>query len=165
MDTTTIQIIPLYHGTGTYYIDIWCGSPIPQHQTMIVDTGSSTTAMTCLPDCTPSHCGHVQQYHPVFVPQQSTSYQKVNQCNECEIGDCVKVTPRISNENHPMNQNNHNNNSTSSSTTAEEIEEFECVWSASYQEGSNWTAFESLDQCYLGGLHTTPISIDRKSVV
>jgi hypothetical protein len=26
-----------------------------------------------------------------------------------------------------------------------------------YQEGSNWTAFESIDQCYIGGPHTKPI--------
>ena len=162
--TDQIQVVPLYHGTGTYYIDVWCGTPVPQHQTMIVDTGSSTTAMTCLPDCTPSHCGHVQQYHPVFVPHQSVSFRKVKHCEDCQIGDCVPVT-QMSQESNQNNNNNKNYNGAEavvSNATGEE--EFECVWNAAYQEGSNWTAFESTDQCYIGGHHSsTPITLQLPS--
>jgi Eukaryotic aspartyl protease len=31
----------------------------------------------------------------------------------------------------------------------------ECVWQTSYQEGSNWTAFEAMDRCYLGSWATS----------
>ena len=34
----------LYQGYGTHYIDLWVGTP-PQRQTVIVDTGSSITAL------------------------------------------------------------------------------------------------------------------------
>jgi len=37
----------LYQGYGTHYVDLWVGSPIPQRQTVIVDTGSSVTAFPC----------------------------------------------------------------------------------------------------------------------
>jgi Xylanase inhibitor N-terminal/Eukaryotic aspartyl protease len=148
-----IQIVPLYHGYGTYYIDLWCGTPIPQHQTMIVDTGSSTTAMTCLPDCTPSRCGLIQQYHPVYVPHHSSTYQKVTNCKDCTVGNCVKVV-KIANT-HEIDNKNIND------TT---IAEYECIWNAAYQEGSNWTAFEAMDQCYIGGaLHNAPIRLLQSS--
>ena len=37
----------------------------------------------------------------------------------------------------------------------------ECRISMSYQEGSSWTAYEALDNCYVGGMHSG-ITIDDK---
>ena len=39
--------------------------------------------------------------------------------------------------------------------------ENQCRVSMSYQEGSSWTAFESLDQCYVGGMHSE-VTMDDK---
>jgi Xylanase inhibitor N-terminal len=118
-----IQIVGLYQGSGTHYVNLWCGggdSP-PQRQTMIVDTGSSTTALACLPDCSPRRCGRL--HHAPFHPAQSRTFRKVSHCDDCRLGTCV---------------------------TNAETDSSECVWKTSYQEGSNWTAFEAIDQCFLG---------------
>mmetsp|Transcript_4712 Transcript_4712/g.9019 ORF Transcript_4712/g.9019 Transcript_4712/m.9019 type:complete len:626 (-) Transcript_4712:120-1997(-) len=37
----------------------------------------------------------------------------------------------------------------------------ECRISMSYQEGSSWTAFEALDNCYVGGMHSS-VTVDNK---
>jgi hypothetical protein len=34
----------LYQGYGTHYVNLWVGSPVPQRQTVIVDTGLSLTS-------------------------------------------------------------------------------------------------------------------------
>lgn len=34
-------VAPLYQGIGTHYVDLWVGTPNPQRQTVIVDTGST----------------------------------------------------------------------------------------------------------------------------
>jgi hypothetical protein len=38
------EIGALYQGYGTHYVDLWVGSPVPQRQTVIVNTGSSITS-------------------------------------------------------------------------------------------------------------------------
>jgi len=37
---TNQHITTLYQGYGTHYVDLWVGTPNPQRQTVIVDTGS-----------------------------------------------------------------------------------------------------------------------------
>lgn len=78
--TTTNFIIMLQH-----YADLWCGSPTPQRQTVIVDTGSGVTAFPCS-EC--NKCG-VPDYHidVLFDGTASQSYRKLA-CNECLKGDC-----------------------------------------------------------------------------
>jgi hypothetical protein len=138
-----VQIVGLYQGSGTHYVDVWCGTPIPQRQTVIVDTGSASTAFACTPYCTPSRCGHhLAQYHPLYAPIQSQSYRKVSSCADCVLGECVVATSP------PSSSSNHKN---------DQPEQEECVWGTAYQEGSNWTAFEAIDTCYIGGLHTQPL--------
>ncbi|KAL3933425.1 MAG: hypothetical protein SGBAC_010403 [Bacillariaceae sp.] len=79
-----LQVGALYHGYGTHYIDLWCGTP-PQRQTVIVDTGSGVTAFPCSA-C--SDCGapkyHVDQY---FNEGESSTFSKVD-CNGCMKGTC-----------------------------------------------------------------------------
>jgi Xylanase inhibitor N-terminal len=68
-----------------HYADLWCGSPTPQRQTVIVDTGSGVTAFPCS-EC--KTCG-VPDYHIdlLFDGKASQSYRKLS-CNECLKGDC-----------------------------------------------------------------------------
>lgn len=123
--TEALQVGALYHGYGTHYIDLWCGTP-PQRQTVIVDTGSGVTAFPC------SACGdcgapkyHVDNY---FNEGESTTFSKVD-CTGCMKGTCVNGK--------------------------------ECRISMSYQEGSSWTAYEARDQCYVGGMHNSPLLEDK----
>ena len=41
------QGVPLSQGYGTHYVHLWVGSPTPQRQSVIVDTGSHFTAFPC----------------------------------------------------------------------------------------------------------------------
>jgi Xylanase inhibitor N-terminal len=123
------QVLSLYQGFGTHYADVWVGSP-PQRQTLIVDTGSATTAFACS-GCSPRRCGRLERYHtdPLFREAHSRTFQKVN-CSDCFLGECVE-------------------------------ERDECSFGVAYQEGSNWTAYEAVDRCYVGGLHTRALSPDH----
>lgn len=69
------QVGALYQGYGTHYVDLWCGSPTPQRQTVIVDTGSGVTAFPC---STCKDCG-VPEYHidALFDETKSTTYEPV----------------------------------------------------------------------------------------
>ena len=74
-------LAPLFQGLGTHYANVWVGSPVPQRQTVIVDTGSSSTAFPCAPDCT--DCG--QGYHAdlIFDPAASATFHPLA-CGECQ---------------------------------------------------------------------------------
>jgi len=80
-----LQVGALYHGYGTHYIDLWCGTP-PQRQTVIVDTGSGVTAFPCSA-C--SDCGapkyHIDNY---FKEGDSSTFSKVG-CDGCMRGSCL----------------------------------------------------------------------------
>ena len=85
-----LQIAGLFQGYGTHYADMWCGSPTPQRQTVIVDTGSGVTAFPC------NECNHdcgVPDYHidGVYDEEQSTSFVKLT-CKDCLRGECQDST-------------------------------------------------------------------------
>eukprot|EP00577_Skeletonema_sp_RCC1716_P009770 CAMPEP_0113378104 /NCGR_PEP_ID=MMETSP0013_2-20120614/3515_1 /TAXON_ID=2843 ORGANISM="Skeletonema costatum, Strain 1716" /NCGR_SAMPLE_ID=MMETSP0013_2 /ASSEMBLY_ACC=CAM_ASM_000158 /LENGTH=666 /DNA_ID=CAMNT_0000260291 /DNA_START=10 /DNA_END=2010 /DNA_ORIENTATION=+ /assembly_acc=CAM_ASM_000158 len=82
------QMGALYQGYGTHYVDLWVGSPIPQRQTVIVDTGSGVTAFPC-EECT--GCG--DQYHTdgYFAHSQSTTFRELT-CDECFRGYCSSMS-------------------------------------------------------------------------
>jgi hypothetical protein len=41
----------------------------------------------------------------------------------------------------------------------------ECLMSMSYQEGSSWSAYEGLDECYVGGLHDKAVYFNKDTIV
>lgn len=128
----------LYQGYGTHYVDLHIGSPIPQRQTLIIDTGSDITAFPCQ-ECI--DCGDDSHTDEVYFHQKSDTFRK-RDCTKhsCHIGHCI-----------------HRGSSHSSST----IEGAYCKISLSYAEGSKWTAYEAIDQVYIGGEHEMPIPMDQ----
>lgn len=77
----------LYQGYGTHYIDLWVGSPTPQRQTVIVDTGSGVTAFPC-EEC--SGCGDDYHTDTYYRESQSTTFRPLT-CNECARGYCANM--------------------------------------------------------------------------
>jgi hypothetical protein len=128
------QMNPLYQGYGTHYVDLWVGTPIPQRQTLIVDTGSAVTAFPCqecVHDCGTGH--HVDSY---YQESDSRTFHVV-ECSRCKIGACHrhygKQRPKA------------------------------CLVTANYQEGSSWKAFEASDVVYSGGPHDSILKTNRHS--
>jgi len=135
-------IAPLYQGYGTHYVDLWVGSPTPQRQTVIVDTGSSITAFPC-EECS-TDCGSGYHTDTSYQHEESTSFLpsfcKMGSLDiSCKLGTCQSVS-KIS-----------------------QLEPFDgvCGVSASYQEGSSWTAFTAKDWVYIGGAHDHPLPLEE----
>eukprot|EP00590_Aulacoseira_subarctica_P001977 CAMPEP_0172434606 /NCGR_PEP_ID=MMETSP1064-20121228/70721_1 /TAXON_ID=202472 /ORGANISM="Aulacoseira subarctica , Strain CCAP 1002/5" /LENGTH=708 /DNA_ID=CAMNT_0013182839 /DNA_START=428 /DNA_END=2551 /DNA_ORIENTATION=- len=86
--TTDLQVSQLYQGYGTHYVDLWVGTPIPQRQTVIVDTGSSVTAFPCK-GCNECGFDDKAEYHTdtYFDPSLSKTFTPLS-CNECRMGSC-----------------------------------------------------------------------------
>lgn len=78
------HITSLYQGYGTHYIDLWVGTPNPQRQTVIVDTGSHLTAFPCS-QCV--DCGESYHTDPLYDESSSISFQKLT-CKDCSLGSC-----------------------------------------------------------------------------
>ena len=77
----------LFQGMGTHFVDLWVGTPTPQRQTLIVDTGSGVVAFPCEP-C--RDCGKSYHTDGDFRHQESTTYT-LEQCDNCNLGTCKKV--------------------------------------------------------------------------
>jgi len=83
-EVATLEVGGLYQGYGTHYVDLWVGSPKPQRQTVIVDTGSGITAFPCK-GC--HDCGHDYHASEFFDESQSTSFEKMT-CKSCVGATC-----------------------------------------------------------------------------
>lgn len=81
------QMGALYQGYGTHYIDLWVGTPTPQRQTVIVDTGSGVTAFPC-EEC--KNCGSSYHTDGYFVQSKSQTFRALT-CNECFRGYCATM--------------------------------------------------------------------------
>jgi hypothetical protein len=81
------QMGALYQGYGTHYIDLWVGSPTPQRQTVIVDTGSGVTAFPC-EEC--DGCGDDYHTDNYYRHSESSSFRPLG-CDECTRGYCASV--------------------------------------------------------------------------
>jgi len=78
------QMGALYQGYGTHYVDVWIGSPTPQRQTVIVDTGSGVTAFPCS-GC--KGCGDTYHTDNYFKESSSETFRALS-CDECFRGSC-----------------------------------------------------------------------------
>jgi len=79
------QVSTLYQGYGTHYIDLWVGTPNPQRQTVIVDTGSQLIAFPCS-EC--HDCGDSYHTDGYYNENESQSFQKVSCSDGCTLGSC-----------------------------------------------------------------------------
>lgn len=77
-------VTEVFQGYGAHFIDLWVGTP-PQRQTVLVDTGSSTTAFPCN---TCDDCGQGHHMDKNFNESKSESFQNL-QCSECLRGSCT----------------------------------------------------------------------------
>ena len=116
------QAVPLSQGYGTHYVNLWVGSPTPQRQTVIADTGSHFTAFPCV-GC--HKCGAEHHTDPYFNPEQSETFHAL-QCNEC-----VATTTACDSSSGAGHQR--------------------CQFTQSYTEGSSWKAYQARDLVYGGG--------------
>eukprot|EP00586_Coscinodiscus_wailesii_P016841 CAMPEP_0172505442 /NCGR_PEP_ID=MMETSP1066-20121228/186520_1 /TAXON_ID=671091 /ORGANISM="Coscinodiscus wailesii, Strain CCMP2513" /LENGTH=291 /DNA_ID=CAMNT_0013282049 /DNA_START=299 /DNA_END=1170 /DNA_ORIENTATION=- len=80
------ELTSLYEGYGTHYVDLWVGSPTPQRQTVIVDTGSQLTAFPCH-GC--QNCGDEYHTDGYFNYEDSETFRKLG-CEDCLAGRCQK---------------------------------------------------------------------------
>ena len=126
-----------FYSTGTHYVDLWCGHPRPQRQTLIVGTGSDMTGFPCS-NCV--DCG-ASTYHidRTYRESESDTFKQMSCGSDGE------------------------DETTASSSCAayharcDRIEN-DCKVAMSYAEGSSWHAIESIDTCYIGGPHHVPLT-------
>ena len=74
--------LPLYQGYGSHYFELYIGSPYPQRQTLLVDTGSDHIAIPCS-QC--KDCG--SHADPFFHEKKSHTFAYIS-CSEndrCDI--------------------------------------------------------------------------------
>lgn len=148
----TSLIYPLHAKSGTHHAYLYIGSPVPQRQTLIVDTGSRLTAFPCQPHC--SNCG--EHASSPFQLSESTSSEIVP-CGECSLsrGD-FELEGYFSG-------NGIGGNSLRGATGNEADIQLhrkllpqscnsnnQCEVNQKYTEGSSWTAFEVKDKVWLG---------------
>ncbi|CAJ1949947.1 unnamed protein product [Cylindrotheca closterium] len=125
------QSAPLSQGFGTHYIHLWIGSPLPQRQSVIVDTGSRYTAFPC-EGC--KDCGQEHHTDPYFQPSVSESFQPLECPLECMgHATCSSEIDEDSDNNSNTNNNGH------------------CYFSQAYTEGSSWMGYQAKDLVYCGG--------------
>lgn len=68
-------------------MDLWVGTPSPQRETLIVDTGSAITAFPC-EGCS-GGCGDNHHTDSHFEESKSRTFEVV-ECKNCKIGKCSK---------------------------------------------------------------------------
>jgi hypothetical protein len=136
---TTSFIYPLHAHSGTHHAYLFVGSPNPQRQTLIVDTGSRLTAFPCQPHCLDCGTHASEQFH-----LHKSSSHVVLPCSSCLLSkfsvDNMFVTENGLGDGHRGSKQQlpyscFNN---------------KCQIEQSYTEGSSWRAFEVKDMVWLG---------------
>ena len=130
------QGIPLSQGYGTHYCHLWVGSPTPQRQTVIVDTGSHFTGFP-VKGC--NNCGERHHTDPHFDPTKSTSFRPLLCPTECLENYICDNTPIILEEGDFQQHEQQQSQSP------------RCKFKQAYTEGSSWTAYQAKDIVYCGG--------------
>jgi len=175
---------PLYQGYGTHYIDLYVGSPIPKRRTVVVDTGSRSTAFPCSGNnyveggC--EGCGMINNGAEEgeesevdddgeYIAANSVTYvEKACQRNggkrgilSCDFGACVPSSSAIGRRLQGEPGQSSNKDESITSNGAGGNKRFQCRMSASYAEGSMWSAIEASDVVYpFGPPHTTATNND-----
>lgn len=175
---------PLYRGYGTHYIDLYVGSPTPKRRTVVVDTGSSSTAFPCTGNnyveggC--EGCGMdgngVDEVDGVdddnddgeYIAANSVTYLekkcqrngKLRSPSSCDFGICVRSSSAAVGRHlqAEIEQSTSMNDSTTNGGSENRL--FQCRMSASYAEGSTWSAIEASDVVYPFGRTTLNDAID-----
>ncbi len=133
------QGVPLSQGYGTHYVHLWVGSPIPQRQSVIVDTGSHFTGFPVAREC--SNCGENHHTDPHFDPELSETFRNLICPSEClETFECeFEVARAQKRKNVSLSYFQRHRNMP------------RCSFSQAYTEGSSWTAYQASDLVYCGG--------------
>lgn len=74
--------LPLYQGYGSHYFEVYVGSPYPQRQTLLVDTGSDHIAIPC------SQCKDCGSHTDLlFNEKRSYTFQQIScpESDRCEM--------------------------------------------------------------------------------
>lgn len=111
--------VPMMARANSYHVYVYVGSPRPQRQTLIFDTGSRYTAFPCIPYC--QNCGSHHHASRKFNGTQSTTL------SANEYPNCIFAKKKKD----PNRQDN------------------ACIFHQSYSEGSSWTAKEFEDVLWL----------------
>ncbi|KAG7360040.1 aspartic peptidase domain containing protein [Nitzschia inconspicua] len=122
------QAVPLSQGYGTHFVAIYVGSPIPQRQSVIVDTGSHFTGFP-VKGC--ASCGERHHTDPHFDPTKSDTFRPLQCPHECLENYSCDSSPLVD-YHKPF--------------TAPR-----CKFKQAYTEGSSWVAYQAQDIVYCGG--------------
>ena len=175
------QGVPLSQGFGTHYVHLWVGSPVPQRQSVIVDTGSHFTGFP-VKGC--QSCGESHHTDPHFDPSKSSTFQPLKCPQECLenfscdhypyetkktlTDDPQRTFSKKNNYQHQQKQKNppgHQQNSRRQNsrltTLGQSMENSlmnedrsqisRCKFKQAYTEGSSWVAYQARDRVYCGG--------------
>ena len=174
------QGVPLSQGFGTHYVHLWVGSPVPQRQSVIVDTGSHFTGFP-VKGC--QSCGESHHTDPHFDPSKSSTFQPLKCPEEClETFSCdhypydtrktltddpQRTFSKKNNyqqkqkQNPPGHQQNGKRRKSRLSTLGQSMENSlmnedrsqisRCKFKQAYTEGSSWVAYQARDRVYCGG--------------
>ena len=138
------QGVPLSQGYGTHYVHLWVGSPVPQRQSVIVDTGSHYTAFPVTGEC--NNCGESHHTDPHFDPERSETFRALRCPSEClENFRCEYPRTGVA-----LAQKKKANATTTTTSNANNNSP-RCSFSQAYTEGSSWSAYQATDIVYCGG--------------
>jgi len=147
----------LYQGYGTHYIDLWIGSPTPQRQTLIVDTGSSITAFPCsgCDDCGNSaSASTAASSSSSSLAQQQQQQQQQKSYHTDDVYQTKDSTTYIEKEctrdPHLLKKDvcDYGYCIKVPGTDGSDANVGRCEVKTSYAEGSSWTALEVEDVVY-----------------
>lgn len=163
--------VPIHSNAGSHHVYVYIGSPVPQRQTLIVDTGSRYMSFPCLP-CT--KCG---KHHSAFFNSSASTTRVANHCGACTFSDKrpvqkqnnnrrpkKKKTKRKNKKNNQQYQRrlededgNDDEQESESEEQAPAIADFStcvidepCRMDQTYMEGSSWAAHEVEDLVWFG---------------
>jgi len=126
-----VVVVPLEAASGTHHVTLHVGHPVPQPQTLIVDTGSHLTAWLCAADG--NNKNYVGQQlpqlgrPPPYDPSKSAS-GRAPECGQCQVASNDKCGGA--------------NNDSAAAAAAAALWKPRCNLSQRYTEGSSWTAYE-----------------------